>query len=63
MWQAETDEIDNPFRYCGEYLDEETGNYYLRARYYDPGIQRFITQDSYKGEIENPLSLKGVRTR
>ena len=26
----------NPFRYCGEYLDFETGAYYLRARYYDP---------------------------
>ena len=35
----------NPFRYCGEYFDEETGNYYLRARYYDPRIGRFITED------------------
>jgi len=57
MWQSETQKIDNPFRYSGEYLDDETGNYYLRARYYDPSIQRFITQDSYKGGIESPLSL------
>ena len=49
--------IDNPFRYSGEYLDAETGNYYLRARYYDPSIQRFITEDSYKGEINKPYSL------
>jgi RHS repeat-associated protein len=41
------EKIDNPFRYCGEYLDEETGNYYLRARYYDPSIQRFTQEDSY----------------
>ena len=26
----------NPFRYCGEYFDVETGFIYLRARYYDP---------------------------
>ena len=36
---------DNPFRYCGEYFDEETGFIYLRNRYYDPSIQRFISED------------------
>ena len=35
----------NPFRYCGEYNDFETGFLYLRARYYDPGIGRFISED------------------
>ena len=35
----------NPFRYCGEYFDKETGSIYLRARYYNPKIGRFITQD------------------
>jgi len=47
LWRQEVEKIDNPFRYCGEYLDEETGNYYLRARYYDPSVQRFINEDSY----------------
>ena len=37
----------NPFRYCGEYLDFETGDYYLRARYYDPSIGRFTQQDTH----------------
>ena len=37
--------IDNPFLYCGEYYDEESGLYYLRARYYDPEIGRFLTED------------------
>ena len=37
----------NPFRYCGEYLDAETGSYYLRARYYDPSIGRFTQQDTH----------------
>ncbi|MBQ4159650.1 MAG: hypothetical protein IJD83_01845, partial [Clostridia bacterium] len=32
----------NPFRYNGEYYDEETGFIYLRARYYDPGVGRFV---------------------
>ena len=40
------DEADeNPFRYCGEYYDTETGTYYLRARYYDPLLGRFTTED------------------
>ena len=39
---------NNPFRYCGEYLDIETGYIYLRARYYDPSIGRFISVDSAK---------------
>jgi RHS repeat-associated protein len=35
----------NPFRYCAEYFDNETGNIYLRNRYYSPNSQRFLTQD------------------
>ena len=47
LWRNEVENLDNPFRYAGEYLDQETGYYYLRARYYDPQIQRFISEDSY----------------
>ena len=35
----------NPFRYCGEYADRETGLLYLRNRYYDPSTGRFISED------------------
>ncbi len=35
----------NPFRYCAEYFDAETGSIYLRARYYNPTIGRFTSQD------------------
>ena len=35
----------NPFRYCGEYWDKETGEIYLRARYYNPRTGRFTTVD------------------
>jgi len=40
-----TDNDVNPFRYCGEYFDEETGTIYLRARYYDPSTGRFTRED------------------
>ena len=40
--------FDNPFGYCGEYTDAETGNIYLRARYYDPGTGRFVSEDPIK---------------
>ena len=51
------DSDSNAFRYCGEYYDSESGTIYLRARYYDPTIGRFISRDSYAGEINDPLSL------
>ncbi|MEA4848960.1 MAG: hypothetical protein VB106_17135, partial [Clostridiaceae bacterium] len=32
-WQAsQVTYYGNPFRYCGEYFDKETGRIYLRAR-------------------------------
>ena len=35
----------NHLRYCGEYYDTEAGTYYLRARYYNPRIGRFVSED------------------
>ncbi|PPA86071.1 hypothetical protein C4A75_05575 [Brevibacillus laterosporus] len=49
--------MSNPFLYVGEVYDEESGLIYLRARYYDPNDGRFITEDTYKGQVDNPLSL------
>ena len=54
---AKTGNISNPFRYSGYVYDEETGLYYLNARYYDPVIGRFLTEDTYLGERTDPLSL------
>ena len=48
---------DNPFRYCGEYYDKETEEVYLRARYYQMAVGRFLTRDTYAGENDDPLSL------
>ena len=35
----------NPFRYRGYFYDNETGMYYLKSRYYDPELRRFISAD------------------
>ena len=37
----------NPFRYRGYMYDEETGYYYLRSRYYNPEMGRFLNADGY----------------
>ena len=37
----------NPFRYRGYMYDEESGFYYLRSRYYDPYVGRFLNADGY----------------
>ena len=36
----------NPFRYKGYYYDQETNWYYLKSRYYDSFISKFISIDS-----------------
>jgi RHS repeat-associated protein len=44
--EKDIDEGDtNPFRYCAEYFDQETGSIYLRARYYDPSVGGFMSED------------------
>ena len=49
----------NPFRYRGYYYDKETGMYYLKNRYYDPELRRFICFDKFfstgNGSIEKNM--------
>ena len=33
-------------KFTGKDLDEDTGLYYYNARFYDPELGRFITEDS-----------------
>jgi RHS repeat-associated protein len=49
--------VDNDFQYTGEQVDDETGLIYLRARYYDPEIGRFISRDPFAGFDTAPQSL------
>ena len=37
--------LTNPFRYTARDFDSETNLYYYRARYYDSGVGRFISED------------------
>ena len=47
----------NYYGYNGESSNLATGLQYLRARYYNPQTGSFITEDTYPGQIRNPLSL------
>jgi RHS repeat-associated protein len=53
----EGSELDNPYGYAGEEYDEETGLIYLRNRYYDPELGRFISPDSVLGILGDPQTL------
>jgi RHS repeat-associated protein len=37
--------LTNPFQYTAREFDSETGLYYNRARYYDPLVGRFLSED------------------
>jgi RHS repeat-associated protein len=41
----QTNPLDLRFAYTGREWDGESGQYYYRARYYDPTVGRFISQD------------------
>jgi len=71
---ASTGTVTNPFRFAGREYDSETGLYSQRARYYDPSVGRFLSEDPihFRGGINfytyvfnnpvdliDPLGLKG----
>lgn len=41
----------------GEQYDPNAGFYYLRARYYNPGVGRFVTVDPFEGFQYYPATL------
>lgn len=47
----------NSYRYTGEQFDQNLGEYYLRARYYNPSTGRFTARDPFAGLLDEPLSL------
>ena len=48
---------DNLYGYTGLGYDYSSGLTYARARYYQPELGRFISEDTYEGDTGNPLSL------
>jgi RHS repeat-associated protein len=51
---TERDGLDSPFLFAGREYDGESGFYYMRARFYDPAIGRFVQED--------PVALDGGDT-
>ena len=37
--------VENPYAFTGREWDQETGDYYYRARYYNPETGRFLSED------------------
>ena len=50
---------EDDFQYKGEQFDPNTNLTYMRARYYDPGIGRFISRDPIEGDLMNPQTQNG----
>ena len=48
------DQAKNEVSYTGGIYDQSTGLYYLNARYYNPEDGRFLTEDTYRGENNQP---------
>jgi len=49
--------VYNPLQFTGQWYDAEIGQYYLRARQYDPQLLRFTSRDPVFGGYEDPMSL------
>ena len=44
------EKVENRFRYAGQQYDSITQQYYLRARFYNPVVGRFVQEDTYHGD-------------
>lgn len=54
-----TEQLNNRIRYTGQQYDELTEQYYLRARYYNPVVGRFMQEDVYQGDGLNLYAYCG----
>ena len=54
---ARTGFTANNFLYAGEQLDPNSGFYYLRARYLNVAVGRFVSEDPISGIDADPLTL------
>jgi RHS repeat-associated protein len=53
---ASTGSVQSNLLYAGQYVDSESGLYYLRARYYDPTTAQFLTIDPMVAETMSPYA-------
>jgi RHS repeat-associated protein len=54
---SRTGVTENDYLFTGEQYDANVAFYYLRARYMNPSLGRFLTMDSWGGIITDPISL------
>jgi RHS repeat-associated protein len=47
----------NPYGFTGHRWEPNLGLYSANARYFDPGLGRFLSQDSFLGQLDDPPSL------
>ncbi len=56
---SHTGTATTPLQYAGQYLDNETGFYYLRNRYYDPLTAQFLTIDPLVAQTRATYTYTG----
>ena len=54
---SHTGSTANPFLFNAQQFDPASGDYYLRARYYDQSNGRFLGQGANEGNEEDPITL------
>jgi len=47
---------EDPWRFAGEWQDRELGLVYLRARWYDPTLGRFLSPDPAEPDLQDPAT-------
>jgi RHS repeat-associated protein len=59
-WGRERERVGsttNRFTFTGYESDRETSLFYAKARFYDPDVGRFLSQDAFLGDVSEPPSL------
>jgi RHS repeat-associated protein len=54
-----TPNVSNSLLYAGTYRDNETGLYYMQARYYDPTTAQFLSVDPLVAQTRSPYGYVG----
>ncbi|MCG8434279.1 MAG: hypothetical protein MJA83_09640 [Gammaproteobacteria bacterium] len=57
----QTSSVASPYAFTGREFDAEIGLYYYRARYYDPEIGRFLSEDSFGFSAGDPNLYRYVQ--
>lgn len=55
--EEQSGSINNDYQFTGKGWDAEAGLYYFNARWYDPDVGRFISEDPLWGNVKDPQSL------